>query len=104
MKAVKITEFRDIVAESGSVYIHIRNPLSPIDMTMRFDRAYVNTSASPYVCLSNEYSQVTISHIKSIHRKKEENVGIVFSLLCLDYANPHDPTEITLDLECVKKL
>lgn len=102
MKAVKITEFRNIVAESGSVYLHIRNPLSPIDMTMRFDKAYVNTSASPYVCLSNEYSQITISHIKSIHRKKEEDAGIVFSLLCLDYANPSEPAEISLDLECKK--
>lgn len=102
MKSIPITTFRARVNDSSAIFLHIKNPLSPLDMTMRFDKAFVNTSASPYISLRSDLAQITISHIRDIRQKKEENAGMIYAITCLDYANPHEPTEVTLELECVK--
>ena len=102
MRQIPITEFRSTVQKAAAIRLHMKNPLSPIDASMCFDRAYVTISASPYLCLQSDHGSVTISHIKAITKTKNGATGSSFALTCLDYADPHQPKDVTFDLECEK--
>ena len=99
MKTIPLSTLRTEAAEYRSFIARFQNPLSPLSMSIRFDQLFVNLSASPYICLKNEYSQICISHIKSLKRRERESSGITYVLTCFDYSYSDDPMENVIEID-----
>lgn len=103
MKPIPLSKLRDEATGYNNFVLGIKNPLSPVSMSLMFNQIFVNLSASPHICLKNEYSQICISHIKSVRRREHETLGVTYVLTCLDYTLGDDPAENVIEINFSKK-
>lgn len=101
MKSISLAVFRNEVADCNRFVLTTKDAFSPIDVSVTFDSIHICVSASQYICLRNDCSQVVVKHIKSI-KPKGENAGMVYTITCSDYRRHENGGVFEFDLECVK--
>lgn len=75
------------------------DPLIPISIAGEFDHIAVCISASPYIALRSNSSQICISHIDKIKRVLEEG-GKAYTIFCKDYSGSGAPAKTKMFLQC----
>ena len=85
MKQVDLMSLREDASGAYGFEVRVHNMFMPVNYTIRFDRLDVNLSASPYVCLKNEYSTMTINYVKNVCKEVSKDHSVAYRLRCADY-------------------
>lgn len=94
-----LVSLRRDASRSSEFEVSFRDPLFPINCSLQFSEVFVNASASQYVCLKNECSQICFSHIRSVSRKKVKNAYILYTLTCIDHLSDGVPAQIPIQIK-----
>lgn len=96
---ISLGRFRSEVGRYSKFVLTYNDPLRPVSLSTQFDKIAVSISASPYVALRNETTQLCISHINRILKRKTTKGAQTYLFYCSDYS-PDIPTLSLLYLHC----
>jgi len=100
VKPISLAVFRNEVAGCDNFVMTMRDAFSPIDVSVTFNRIHICVSASQYICLKNDCSQVVIKHIKSIRKRARANEPTTYVITCNDYRSRDTDGLFEIELAC----
>ena len=98
-----LVSLRRDASSSSALEVSFRDPLFPVNCSLQFNEVFVNSAASQYVCLKNECSQICLSHIVSVSRKRVKGAYILYTLTCADHMSDGIPAQIPVRIKIYEK-
>ncbi len=97
---VSLGRFKEETKRYQSFFLTYENPLSPVNISVFFNRMAVALSASPYIALRNNNISLCLSHLVSIQECWTNTEEKCFALFCNDYSILGTPTPTKFLLRC----